>query len=97
MINTGVRPLDRSDERTHERVEGSSPRNMWSAVGSMALTVALLIAAEFMPVSLLTPIASDLHATAGMAVRRSRSQVFLQSLPASSSLPSRRGLTAVTF
>ena len=39
----------------------------WSAVGSMAMCVALLIAAEFMPVSLLTPIATDLHATDGMA------------------------------
>lgn len=39
----------------------------WSAVGSMALCVALLIAAEFMPVSLLTPIAKDLHASTGMA------------------------------
>src|SRR4051812_29104023 len=39
----------------------------WSAVGSMALCVALLIAAEFMPVSLLTPIAHDLGATVGMA------------------------------
>jgi predicted MFS family arabinose efflux permease len=33
----------------------------------MAMCVALLIAAEFMPVSLLTPIAHDLHASAGMA------------------------------
>ncbi len=33
----------------------------------MALCVGLLIAAEFMPVSLLTPIATDLHASAGMA------------------------------
>lgn len=33
----------------------------------MALCVALLIAAEFMPVSLLTPIAQDLGATEGMA------------------------------
>src|SRR3954465_851607 len=33
----------------------------------MALCVALLIAAEFMPVSLLTPIANDLGATVGMA------------------------------
>lgn len=33
----------------------------------MALCVAMLIAAEFMPVSLLTPIASDLSATVGMA------------------------------
>jgi predicted MFS family arabinose efflux permease len=39
----------------------------WSAVGSMALCVTLLIAAEFMPVSLLTPIAQDLNATVGMA------------------------------
>src|SRR4051812_17530096 len=38
----------------------------WSAVYSMALCVALLIASEFMPVSLLTPIANDLHATEGM-------------------------------
>jgi predicted MFS family arabinose efflux permease len=33
----------------------------------MALCVALLIASEFMPVSLLTPIAHDLHASDGMA------------------------------
>jgi predicted MFS family arabinose efflux permease len=38
----------------------------WSAVGSMTLCVFLLIAAEFMPVSLLTPMAQDLHASAGM-------------------------------
>ncbi len=44
-----------------------SPRQTWSAVGSMSLCVALLIASEFMPVSLLTPIAHDLHATEGMA------------------------------
>lgn len=45
---------------------GVSGRQTWSAVGSMALCVALLIASEFMPVSLLTPIAKDLHATEGM-------------------------------
>src|SRR2546429_665972 len=39
----------------------------WSAVGSMALCVAMLIASEFMPVSLLTAIAADLRATEGMA------------------------------
>src|SRR3954464_186152 len=44
-----------------------SLRQRWSAVGSMALCVAMLIASEFMPVSLLTPIAQDLHATDGMA------------------------------
>src|SRR6266853_4101023 len=42
-------------------------RQAWSAGGSMALCVALLIASEFMPVSLLTPIAADLKATEGMA------------------------------
>ena len=42
-------------------------RQTWSAVGSLALCVAMLIASEFMPVSLLTPIAADLHATEGMA------------------------------
>jgi predicted MFS family arabinose efflux permease len=41
--------------------------SIWGAVGSMALCVALLIAAELMPVSLLTPIANDLGATVGMA------------------------------
>ena len=44
-----------------------SSRQTWSAVGSMAMCVSLLIASEFMPVSLLTPIAHDLHATEGMA------------------------------
>jgi predicted MFS family arabinose efflux permease len=44
-----------------------SGRQTWSAVASMALCVALLIASEFMPVSLLTPIAHDLRATEGMA------------------------------
>lgn len=44
-----------------------SRRQTWSAVGSMAMCVALLIASEFMPVSLLTPIAHDLRATEGMA------------------------------
>ena len=44
-----------------------SLKQTWSAVGSMALCVSLLIASEFMPVSLLTPIAHDLGATEGMA------------------------------
>ena len=37
------------------------------AVLSMALCVMVLIASEFMPVSLLTPIASDLRMTEGLA------------------------------
>jgi predicted MFS family arabinose efflux permease len=42
-------------------------RRTWSAIGSLTLCVSLLIASEFLPVSLLTPIAADLNATAGQA------------------------------
>src|SRR5258707_13526350 len=42
-------------------------RPMWSAVFAMALCVAVLIASEFMPVSLLSPIAHDLGLTEGQA------------------------------
>jgi predicted MFS family arabinose efflux permease len=49
--------------------EGASPQPAstsatpggWSAVFALTLCVATLIASEFMPVSLLTPIAADLH------------------------------------
>lgn len=44
---------------------GSKPAAAWSAVLSMALCVAMLIASEFMPVSLLTPMAEGLRATEG--------------------------------
>ena len=54
MQATGEMTLDRS---------GAA----WGAVGSMALCVAVLIASEFMPVSLLTPIATDLGVTEGQA------------------------------
>ena len=40
-------------------------RAAWSAVLSMSLCVAVLIASEFMPVSLLTPIAAELGVTEG--------------------------------
>jgi predicted MFS family arabinose efflux permease len=43
------------------------PRTAWGAVFSMALCVAVLIASEFMPVSLLTPIADGLGITEGRA------------------------------
>ncbi len=43
----------------------SKPAAAWGAVLSMALCVAMLIASEFMPVSLLTPMAEGLHATEG--------------------------------
>lgn len=39
----------------------------WGGVFAMTLCVFVLIASEFMPVSLLTPIASDLHVTEGLA------------------------------
>ncbi len=43
----------------------SQPAAAWGAVWSMALCVAMLIASEFMPVSLLTPMAESLGATQG--------------------------------
>lgn len=39
----------------------------WSAVTAMSLCAGTLVASEFMPVSLLTPIAADLHLTEGEA------------------------------
>jgi predicted MFS family arabinose efflux permease len=45
--------------------ERSKPVAAWGAVLSMALCVAMLIASEFMPVSLLTPMAEGLRATEG--------------------------------
>lgn len=51
---------------TNQQTHTAAP-SPWSAVGSMTLCVAMLIASEFLPVSLLTPIAADLHATEGMA------------------------------
>jgi predicted MFS family arabinose efflux permease len=41
------------------------PRSGWGAVLALTLCVSTLIASEFMPVSILTPIASDLHLTQG--------------------------------
>ena len=51
---------------TNQQIDAATP-NPWSAVGSMTLCVSMLIASEFLPVSLLTPIATDLRATEGMA------------------------------
>jgi len=44
-----------------------NPRAYWSGVFAMTLCVFALIASEFMPVSLLTPMAADLHVTEGTA------------------------------
>lgn len=60
----------KTDSETPAAIDSSGSalnRQAWSAVGSMSMCVGLLIASEFMPVSLLTPIAADLHATDGMA------------------------------
>lgn len=42
-------------------------RGSWGAVGALTLCVSALITSEFLPVSLLTPIAADLHVTEGQA------------------------------
>jgi predicted MFS family arabinose efflux permease len=55
IINSSIKPLPFTQQPA------------WSAVGAMTMCVAMLIASEFMPVSLLTPIADDLGATQGMA------------------------------
>ena len=44
-----------------------TPRSRWGAVFTLTVCVSTLIASEFMPVSILTPIASDLHLTEGAA------------------------------
>src|SRR5437763_407519 len=42
-------------------------RGSWGAVGALTLCVSALITSEFLPVSLLTPIAAGLHVTEGQA------------------------------
>ncbi|HST57358.1 MAG TPA: MFS transporter [Longimicrobium sp.] len=48
-----------------ERMPRASRAHGWTAVFALTLCVATLIASEFMPVSLLTPIATDLRMTEG--------------------------------
>lgn len=56
-----------SNEVAHG-VDGSArPEPSWNAVYAMALCVGVLIASEFMPVSLLSPIARDLRLSEGQA------------------------------
>ncbi|WP_426201341.1 MFS transporter [Pseudomonas sp. TWP3-1] len=45
----------------------ATPSYSWGAVFAMSLAAFVLVASEFMPVSLLTPIAADLHVTEGQA------------------------------
>lgn len=49
--------------RTHVHKNDATP--LWSAVWAMSLCAMVLVASEFMPVSLLTPIATDLHMSEG--------------------------------
>ena len=53
---------------THTRLCAPHLRQpSWGAVFAMSLAAFVLVASEFMPVSLLTPIAADLHITEGQA------------------------------
>lgn len=45
----------------------AEPAKRWGAVLAMALAAFALVASEFMPVSLLTPLAADLHISEGQA------------------------------
>ncbi|RKF22576.1 MFS transporter [Altericroceibacterium spongiae] len=55
-------------DQLNPNTEGSDQKPAhWSAVFALTLCVSTLIASEFMPVSILTPIASDLHLTEGTA------------------------------
>lgn len=54
--------MDAMDENT-----ATQPMGAWSAVFALSLCASTLIASEFMPVSLLTPIATGLHLTEGQA------------------------------
>ena len=57
----------------------SQPSGGWGAVFALTLCVSTLIASEFMPVSLLTPIASDLQRDAkGRRGRQSPSPASLR-------------------
>ena len=62
----GARPIDLLADRTSDRHAGSS-EPAWAAVGSMALGVFALVTAEFLPASLLTPIAADFKISEGAA------------------------------
>lgn len=57
----------KTDPRLVPVAPGTPPRAHWGAVFAMALSAFVLVASEFMPVSLLTPFASNLHITEGQA------------------------------
>jgi predicted MFS family arabinose efflux permease len=53
--------------KQHTENEQTSTKPAWMAVFALSLGVAGLITSEFLPVSLLTPMAKDLHITEGVA------------------------------
>jgi predicted MFS family arabinose efflux permease len=61
-----ARPTDLLADRTDDRKAPAS-EPAWAAVGSMALGVFALVTAEFLPASLLTPIAADFRISEGAA------------------------------
>lgn len=71
MTQQALTPTDFLDEETGTAAAAAAvsaePKAVWGAVVSMALCGAVLIASEFMPVSLLSPIASELGVTDGRA------------------------------
>lgn len=52
---------------TTEHTTAQPPAHGWSAVLAMSVAAFALVASEFLPVSLLTPIAADLHISEGQA------------------------------
>src|SRR5215208_1515834 len=88
---------------TAPKAGGASRASGWGAVFALTLCVATLIASEFMPVSLLTPIAGDLHMSegrAGQAIAVSGIFAVLTSLGISSAtrgIDRRRVLLALTL
>ncbi|AFK63755.1 major facilitator superfamily transport protein [Advenella kashmirensis WT001] len=64
-MTTEVCDLSRADTDTEHPAD--APVAFWGGVLAMTLCVFALIASEFMPVSLLSPIAADLRVTEGMA------------------------------
>src|ERR1700709_346045 len=61
--------LDAPRSDTLARTGAGTRQASWSGVFAMTLCVFALIASEFMPVSLLTPMAADLHVSEGLAGR----------------------------
>ena len=62
----GAPPADFIALQTNDRNAGSG-EPAWAAVGALALGVFSLVTAEFLPASLLTPIAADFRISEGAA------------------------------